>query len=90
MNKLKNNNCDMIENAKKSKFEFLRNIDFDSHNKNLLTNMISSGDFGKTLETEAYYLFGKKASYINNYTLKDAKELESRFNKIDETRNKIN
>lgn len=69
--------------AKKSRAEFLRNIDFESQNKFFLANMISSEDFGKTLEAEAHYLFVDRASYINNYSLRDAKELENEFKKID-------
>ena len=70
--------------CKKSKFEFLKNVELGSANKLLLKNIISGEDFGTTLEAEACCLFGDKASYINNYSLRDAKDLIKRFENIDE------
>ena len=76
------------ENYELSKFNkknFIKNIEFDSENKFLLNYMISSEDFGKTLEAEAYYLFGERGSFKNNCSIKDAKELETRFNQIEKS-----
>jgi hypothetical protein len=66
------------------KLEFFKNVELGSANKLLLNKIISGEDFGTTLEAEAYCLFGDKgSSYINNYSLRDAKDLINRFDNID-------
>jgi len=77
-------NLEKLDIIKNSKFDILKNVELDNSNKLLLKNIISGEDFGTTLEAEACCLFGEKgSSYINNYSLRDAKDLIKRFNNID-------